>query len=307
MSTSSIELIGVRFDGFGRVGHQARAAETLRHFGLEDAFGDHGVLSGSDLALPSPDPGRAASSGLINEAALLAMVDALHDRVGAALAADRFPIVYGAECSVLLGIVSGLRDARSRAGLVFVDGHEDTTPLDVSDDGEAANMELGLLLGITGQLAPIRLRRRLPALEAAALAVLGPRDHELRRRLNIASLVDLGVHLRSHDAVATSPAEAAREAVEHVRQTASAWWLHTDLDVVAQDVFTAGRVPGDHDTEGGLDWAQLTELTTTALACGGCAGWSIVIYDPEQDRDGTQARRIVQFVTDAAASLPDQF
>jgi arginase len=304
MSTSRIELIGVPFDGFGRVGHQARAAETLRRFGLEGAFGDYEVLCGDDLALPSPDPARAPHSGLMNESALLAMVDAIHERVGAALAADRFPIVYGGECSVLLGTVSGLRDVRGRAGLIFVDGHEDTTPLDVSDDGEAANMEIGLLLGITGQLAPTPLRRRLPALESSALAVLGPRDHELRRRLNVASLEDRGVHLRSHDAVAASPAEAAREAVQHVRQTAPGWWLHTDLDVVAQDVFTAGRVPGDHDEAGGLDWAQLTELTTTALACGGCAGWSIVIYDPEQDPDGTQARRIVQLISDVVASLP---
>jgi arginase len=86
----------------------------------------------------------------MNEASLLALVDALHERVGDALAADRFPIIYGAECSVLLGAMSGLRDYEGRAGLAFVDGHEDTTPLDVSPDGEAANTEVGLLLGITG-------------------------------------------------------------------------------------------------------------------------------------------------------------
>ena len=113
-----------------------------------------------------------------------------------ALAAGRFPIVYGGECSVLLGAVSVLRDHHGRAGLVFVDGHEDTTPLDVSPDGEAANMEVGLLLGITGQLAPAPLRRHLPALEPAALAMLGPRDHALRRTLNLASLADRGVLLR---------------------------------------------------------------------------------------------------------------
>ena len=90
----------------------------------------------------------------------------------------------------------------------------------------------------------------------------------------------------------------AREAVEHVRQSSPAWWLHTDLDVLAQDIFTAGRVPDDEDEPGGLDWQQLTELTRAAFECGGCAGWSIAIYDPEQDPDGTEARRIVQYVTD---------
>jgi arginase len=300
--TSGIQLIGAPFDGFGRVGHQARAAEALRDAGLGGAFGEREVGL-TEFALPSADPGRAAGSGLMNEAALLALVDALREHVGAALAAGRFPIVYGGECSVLLGAVSALRGHHGQAGLVFVDGHEDTTPLDVSPDGEAANMEVGLLLGITGQLAPAPLRRHLPALEPAALAMLGPRDHELRRTLNLASLADRGVFFRGYEAIAAEPAQVAREAVEHVLQAAPAWWLHTDLDVLAQDIFTAGRVPDDEDEPGGLDWQQLTELTLAALACGGCAGWSIAIYDPEQDPDGTEARRIVQYVTDVAGSV----
>ena len=300
-----IQLIGVPFDGFGRVGHQARAAEALRDARLEGAFGEREV-GRTDFALPSPDPARAAGSGLMNEVALLAVVDALREHVSAALAADRFPIVYGGECSVLLGAVTRLRDRHGRAGLVFVDGHEDTTPLDVSPDGEAANMEVGLLLGITGQLAPAHLRRHLPALEPAALAVLGPRDHALRRTLNLASLADRGVLLRGYEAIAADPARIAREAVEHVRHSSPAWWLHTDLDVLAQDIFTAGRVPDDEEEPGGLDWSQLTELTLAALACGGCAGWSIAIYDPEQDPDGTEAQRIVQYVADVADSLPDR-
>jgi arginase len=300
--TSGIQLIGAPFDGFGRVGHQARAAEALSDAGLEGAFGEREV-GRTDFALPPPDPGRAAGSGLMNEAALLALVDALREHVGAALAAGRFPIVYGGECSVLLGAVGAVRDHNGRAGLVFVDGHEDTTPLDVSPDGEAANMEVGLLLGITGQLAPAPLRRHLPALEPAALAMLGPRDHALRRTLNLASMADRGVVLRGYQAIAADPAQVAREAVEHVRHSAPAWWLHTDLDVLAQDVFTAGRVPDDEDGPGGLEWSELTELTAAALACGGCAGWSIAIYDPEQDPDRSVARRIVRYVTDVAGSL----
>ena len=299
----NFELIAAPFDGYGRAGHQAHAAAALRAAGLEDAFGAHTVRHAPDLVLPPPDPGRAAGSGLMNEAALLALTDGLHARVGDALAEDRFPVVYGGECSVLLGAVTSLRDARGRAGLVFVDGHEDTTPLDVSPDGEAANMEIGLLLGITGHLAPTRLRRRLPALDPAALAVLGARDHALRRTLNLGSVADRGVHLRGDEAVASNPARVAREAVAHVRRAAPAWWLHVDLDVLSQDVFTAGLVPGDEHQPGGVDWQHLTELASTALECGNCCGYSIVIYDPERDPDRTQAQRIIQFIRDVNTVL----
>ena len=41
-------------------------------------------------------------------------------------------------------------------------------PLDVSEGGEAANTEIGLLLGLTGRLLTGPLGDRLPALAAVA-------------------------------------------------------------------------------------------------------------------------------------------
>lgn len=80
----------------------------------------------------------------------------------------RFPLIYGADCAVLLGAIPALRDVRGKAGLLFIDGHEDATTMEQSTTGEAANMEIALLLGITGMRAPEPLRSRLPALEADA-------------------------------------------------------------------------------------------------------------------------------------------
>ena len=205
MTFAAIDLIGVPFDGWGRTGAQARAASALREAGVAGAFTGE-LVERPDPAFAAATPERAAGSGLMNEAALLDMVAAVHERVGAALAAGRFPFVYGADCTVLLGAVPALRDVAGRAGLVSFDAHEDTTSLDSSPDGEAANMEIGLLLGLTGQLAPEPLRQRLPALAADALALLGVRDEALRRELNVASLAERGVWLRRADEVAGDPA-----------------------------------------------------------------------------------------------------
>lgn len=55
----------------------------------------------------------------------------------------------------------------------------------------------------------------------------------------------------------------------------------------------------DYPQPGGLTWDQLASLTARALAAGGCASWSVCIYNPDLDpgRDGADA--IVRYITQA--------
>lgn len=298
-----IDLIGVPFDGMGRRPGQAGAPAALRANGLLTALAARDVVAGPDLVVPEARPERAPGSGFLNEAALLEMTDALYARLREALSAGRFPLVYGADCSVLLAAVPALRDMAGDAGLVFVDGHEDNTPMDISRDGEAANMEVALLLGLTGERAPSQLRAHLPALTFDAVAMLGPRDEAWRRDLGVATLGDR-VLLCGADDVAADPAGRVRDAVLHVRRTATEWWLHTDLDVLAVREFAARGASGEISLPGGLDWTQLTEVVTSAMRAGGCRGWSLVIYNPDLDPDGGAARKIVRLVEEVAPHLP---
>src|SRR5882757_665849 len=293
---AEIDLIGVPFDGYGRSGNQARAAGALRDAGLLDAFDHHPVVRHDHLELPDPNPQRGNVTGLINEAALLAMIDALNERVGSAMTQGRFPFVYGGDCSTLLGIVTGLRDHVGDVGLVFIDGHEDTMPLDVSEDGEAANTEIGLLLGLTGRRLTGPLGERLPALRRELLAVLGPRDEAWRRQFNVGTLRDCGVWLAPLAEVADDPAGTGRRAIEQLAQHVDRWWLHIDLDVLDPLEFAAQGLPDVEDEPGGLSWDQLIDLVRAMLDSASCVGASIAIYDPDQDAGGTDAGQIVTFV-----------
>jgi arginase len=230
------------------------------------------------------------------------MVDRVGERASRAVGLDRFPFVYGGDCTTLLGTIPALRST-APIGLLFVDGHEDTMPLDVSEDGEAANTEIGLLLGLTGRLLTGSLAERLPALRRDELAVLGPRDEQWRRRFNVGSLRDAGVWFRDWRESGTDPVGQARSAVEHLRRATDRWWMHVDLDVLDPEEFASQGVPGGVDEPDGLTWQALTRLLTATINEGGCVGWSIAIYDPDQDPSGSEAERIVQLIADVATAL----
>ena len=299
---SSLALIGVPFDGMGRNPGQAGAPAALRAAGLAKAFASRNVVSRPDVAVPAPVAERDPDSGLLNGVALQSMLRGLNAEVRRSLEEAQFPVVYGADCSVLLAAIPALRSTAGESGLLFFDGHEDATLMERSSSGEAANMEIAVLLGETGERLLPPLDKSFGALKHRALAMLGPRDEPWRREVNMESIVGR-VWLRNAEQVSADPDRIAREAVRHVSAAAASWWLHVDFDVLDEQDFFARGAPGEVVLSGGLTWRQLTEAVQTALGAGGCCGLSLVIYNPDLDPDRKLARRIVEFAGDIAPYL----
>jgi arginase len=288
-----VDVVGVPYNSAGRVDGVARAPQALRRAGLVEAVAaaGHAVADRGDLELPRPTPERDAESHVVAIGVLAAMVERVRGAVAESLQTRAFPLILGGDCPVLLGCLAAARGSNGNR-LLFVDGHEDAWPAERSTTGEAADMELGWLLGRSAEL-PASLRMEIPTLEAADVIVFGPRDdHELADAA-IASIGNI-VQIVRPDALAAEPCAVTDSAVSTLSARGS-WWLHVDLDVLATDCLIAV----DYPQPGGIDWPTLTAITARALASPDVLGWSLTIYNPDLDPDHAGAARIVRYVAEA--------
>jgi len=290
-----IDVIGVPFNSAGTTNGVARAPAALRGAGLVDAIRRAGidVADRSDVRLGATTAERDPVSHVIAPAALGAMIRGVRSRVAESLARGAFPLVLGGDCPILLGCLAALLARESSAGLVFVDGHEDAWPPERSPSGEAADMELGFILGLTDRDLPRDLRISIPRLRFDDVVVLGPRDQTELRAAGVDTLQGRLMYRTSAE-VAANPVAAATEAVARMAES-SAWWFHLDLDVLATTSLSAV----DYPQPAGLDWDALGQLSAAALGDPGVAGWDITIYNPDLDRDGSGAERITAFIVEA--------
>jgi arginase len=285
------ELTGVPYTSAREPGGIADAIEVLRGLGLAERLGAHGVADGGGLELLSPS-GERGPSGLLNEAALGHLVEAVHQRAHQVLDRGRRPLLVGGDCPVLLGGLASLGGGGKERGLVMLDGHEDAWPPALSDTGEGSDCELGLALELYPESMPPPLDRWGPLLGPSNVALLGARDRAELAAAGARRVSGELAFFRDDEAVRRredgSLMAAALDAIE-----ADSFWLHVDLDVLGTEAFRAA----DYPQPGGLGWDQLDALAAAAALDLRCDGVSVVIYNPDLDPNRAEGEKVVAFLT----------
>ena len=283
--------IGIRpYDDGTRARALDRAPAVLRERGLIDR------LAADDLGDLTPRPYRDFTrppGGIRNEADVEAYCRALGDLVAAALDGQRFVLVLGGDCSIVLGSLLGARRARGRVGLVYVDGHADFGTPAESLTGSAASMCLALAVG-RGDSPLARLSEPAPLVGGGDVALVGRRDAG-QEYYGHAALGDSGILDLPGPVLARTPADGIADAVleRMTRKGIDGFWIHVDADVLNPDVMPAVDSP----EPGGPGIDELADLIGPIARHPRALGLELTIYDPLLDPDRACAARLVDLVT----------
>jgi arginase len=312
-----IDIVSVPFNSSGRSGGVAAAPAALHAQGLMTLLRSALPPGWEPIEPPPVEIGertflRNPDTGLLNELALVKMIDGVADTVAASHRAGRLPLLLGGDGPVVLGaLVEAGHRPEGPAGLLSLTGRECAWPPTASPTGQAADCTIGLaLVAHTNAALSGGLSRRLPLLAPAAVVLLGPRDATELAAADVPSLAG-SIAIRSAEDVVASAAtnraaaayalgRQATEAVEHIRHTTGSWWLHVDLTALSAEEFPAT----EYRQPGGLTWEQLIILTRAALGSSGLLGWSVTGYDADLDLDRSSAGRVVDYLAQCVSALP---
>jgi arginase len=129
--------------------------------------------------------------------------------------------------------------------------------------------------------------------------MLGMRDELYRRDSGVPTIAGQ-VWLRTAAELHEDPAGSGDRAARQVSSQAPGWWLHTDLDVLDRQDFSACGAASDDTMPGGLSWPELAAIASSVLHAG-ARDWSIAVYNPDLDPDRRAAARIVSFIADVTS------
>ena len=213
----------------------------------------------------------------------------LASRIGALLDENRFPLILGGDCSILLGSTLALRK-RGRYGLLFIDGHSDLLTPEISQTGGAAGMDLALATG-TGPKLLTEIDAAGPYIQPRDTVVFGynwPPLDEPSPAAPKPPMMAFPLSIARKQGIAHS----AQTAVAHLEAIGRGFWIHADLDVLAPEWMPAVDSPNP----GGMTPEELLTTLKIAVSSKQCVGMEVTIYDPTQDPKEQGADLIVKLL-----------
>jgi len=236
---------------------------------------------------------RDGVTKLLNPIAIKDYSIRLAETVKYVLHNNKFPIVLGGDCSIVIGNVLALRHL-GRYGLFFIDGHADFYQPEESPTGEVADMDLAIVSGYGPDILT-NIEDLKPLVMEQDIVVFGYRDKTQSAQYGCQDIKNTTIMntIELTDVQRLGLKNAASSAIEKfLKNELSGFWIHLDVDVLNDSIMPAV----DYRLPGGITFSQLSDLLRLLLTSKKAVGISITIFNPTLDKDGSITRNLVSSI-----------
>jgi arginase len=207
---------------------------------------------------------------------------------------EKFLLVLGGDCSILIGVMLALK-AKGSYGLFFLDGHADFYDPESSATGEAADMDLALVTG-RGPDILTNISAARPYVNDQHVVHLGQRDLEETRRYHAPDIRETGITCFD---VSFIQEHGIEETIAEIRKkvkdiNVNGFWIHFDTDVIEDHSNPAV----DYRLSGGLSIEECRRLLTNFITNYNIVGMTVTIYNPALDPDSKVAETLTGLFTE---------
>jgi arginase len=291
-------LVGVPSSAGAHTPGQEKATGALRAAGLVQRLqaGGCSVVDHGDLpevvSRPDAEHRRAQNVPLVVEVARAAA-----DRVEAIAIAGQIPLVVGGDCSVTIGVMSGLVRAGQDPSLLYFDGGVDLYVPATQPEGHLDSMGVAHMIAEPGSVPELsRIGPRYPLLDPSRVVFYGPclvhTDDE-----ESSVLARHGMRAYPLDMVQGRAAAVAAEARAAIESDGGMFLVHFDVDVLDFVECPIADVP---HFEHGMSLDDAMTSLRILLASPRFGGLVLTEVNPDHaDRGGASIGTFVKAITAA--------
>ena len=281
-------LIGVPSSAGAHGPGQEKSPSALRKAGLLGALREAGLdvedlgdLPVTRFALDRANRKRQSQPRVVKVARHVA------DTVAAAVARDLLPIVIGGDCTITLGVVTGLLRHQPDLGLIYFDGDTDLKTPESTHTGIFDSMGVSHLIG-GGDPELAHIGDRFPLLAEDRIALFGFHPYEVEpeesQRLEKSAMLKYPV-----TSMGERPVEAAAEARARLEERARAIAVHFDVDVM-----DSAEIPlADWPHYDGLSFGDAMRCLSVFVGSPKLAALVVTEINPDNDPDGLLVRQLI--------------
>ena len=230
-----------------------------------------------------------------NAAEAVAGLNDLRLRVEQGMKMGALVLVLGGECVQSMGVVAGARRYYKHVNLLWLDRDADLNTPASTPSGRLDGMVVAAFTG-RGAAELVRFWGEPPLVREVDVTLFGierldPAEQEFLNSSPMRRVLAI-------DAQRKGVAATAEQALQEMHADGREFILHLDVDVIAQEDFSAVQMPGS----GGFRAADVREALRVFLAHKKLLGLDVAAYTPEKDLDGTAAKFLVELLGEALAT-----